>query len=105
MKSRVAVRSPAHSSVVRVSGRIVTHLAGGGRPLYLIRAAHTVTPSEARRRIFFRVRSCERVGLRREESLFSCERAISALGVKSLSPFFLATHDPPLTIHSPSLSP
>jgi hypothetical protein len=29
-----------------------------------------VIPNEASRRIFFRVRSCERVGLRREESLF-----------------------------------
>lgn len=30
----------------------------------------TVIPNEASRRIFFRVRSSERVGLRREESLF-----------------------------------
>jgi hypothetical protein len=30
----------------------------------------TIIPNVASRNIFFRVRSCERVGLRREESLF-----------------------------------
>ncbi len=63
------------------------------------RAAHTVIPSEASRRIFFRVRSCERVGLRREESLFSFVRALSTPCVNSFSPFFLATHYPLLTTH------
>lgn len=43
-------------------------------------AAHrkTVIPSEASRRLFFRVRSCERVGLRREESLFDLSPGTSA---------------------------
>jgi len=35
------------------------------------RPPHTVISNEAGRFFFFRVRSCERVGLRREKSLFS----------------------------------
>jgi hypothetical protein len=50
------------------------------------------------------VRSCEPIGLRSEESLFSFVRA-GAPCVNSFSPFFLATHYPLLTIHSPSLFP
>jgi hypothetical protein len=69
------------------------------------RRSQTVIPSEASRRIFFRVRSCERVGLRREESLFSSVRALSALYVNVFSPFFPTTPYPLLTIHFPSLFP
>jgi len=56
----------------------------------------TVIPSEASRRIFFRVRSCERVGLRSEESLFSL---LCAHCVKSLSRFVPNTRYPLLTTH------
>jgi hypothetical protein len=72
----------------------------------------TVIPSEASRRPFFRVCSCERVGLRREESLFDlpthpgrnaaasarflselCVLCVSVfLRVKSFSEFFRSTH-------------
>jgi hypothetical protein len=65
------------------------------------RAVRTVIPSEASRR----VRSCGRVGLRREESLFSFVRVISALCVSSSSSFFLPTHYPLLTTHFLSLFP
>ncbi len=79
----------------------------------------TVIPNEASRRLFFRVRSCERVGLRREESLFdvpACSvrksRVSSSffselcvlsgsvpLCVKSFSSFFLTIHYSLSTIH------
>jgi len=49
------------------------------------------------------VRSCEPIGLRSEESLFSFVGAASARCVNFLSPFFLATHYPILTIHFPGL--
>ena len=66
------------------------------------RHSQTVIPSEASRRIFFRVRSCERVGLRREESLFSSVRAQSALCVNVFSQFFPTTHySLPTTHYSP----
>ena len=81
----------------------------------------TVIPSEASRRLFFRVRSCECVGLRREESLFDlppcsalktrasgpyfselCALCVSAsLCVKSFSEFFPTTHYSPFTTHWP----
>lgn len=56
----------------------------------------TVIPSEASRRIFFRVRFCKRVGLRSEESLFSL---LGARCVKSLSRFAPAIPYPLLTTH------
>jgi len=79
----------------------------------------TVIPSEASRRLFFRVRSCERVDLRSEESLFDAPAypgrnaaisgpffsglyvpcALRALCVNVCSRFFSATHYSLLTTH------
>ena len=51
----------------------------------------TVIPSEASRRLFFRVRSCERVGLRREESLFD----VPAYRGRSAARFFSESSSSP----------
>jgi hypothetical protein len=73
----------------------------------------TVIPSDASRRIFFRVRSCERVGLRGEESLFDASHRsrhtssfsasllseLHALCVNVFAKVFPATHYPLLTTH------
>ena len=73
----------------------------------------TVIPNEASRLIFFCVRSCERVGLRREESLFSVSpfshanvgssgpffSLLRALSAKSFSALFLITRNSLPTTH------
>ncbi len=76
----------------------------------------TVIPSEASRRFFFRVRSCERVGLRSEESLFdsssSSRLSSSALPLRPLRlcvifffSLLLTTHYSLPTTHSAFLLP
>jgi hypothetical protein len=81
----------------------------------------TVIPSEASRCLFFRVRSCERVGLRSEESLFDLSAhpgrnaasprffselsdlcALGALCVNVFSRFSPTTHYSLLTTHWPA---
>jgi hypothetical protein len=93
MKSHAAVRSPAYNSTPQPSFRNAT-----AQPSF--RNA-TAQPSFRAEQADFSasVRSCEPIGLRSEESLFSFVCAVSALGVKSLSPFFMPTHYSLLTTH------
>ena len=86
MKSRAAVRSPAHNSAPQRSFPNAT--------AQLSFRAEQADFSAS-------VRSCEPIGLRSEESLFSYLRALSSLCVNSLSSFFLPTHYSLLTTHEP----
>ncbi len=64
------------------------------RPTLSPMSAQSVIPSGAGRRFFFHVRSCERVGLRSEESLFDFYAIQRCLFDKSLFDFNFVFPDP-----------